>query len=321
MHDVDIFLDDDEQQRKRGKWLIPLFVGVSATLALGRQKVPTPMPSSHVVAPPPAVVQPMPAVSVKTAATPQAAPGRMAVAPALLDFGDGPSTRSLAPQLATVRNEGKQALAGVSAVIDGPFMATSGCAKELGPGDQCVIAVVFTPRQPSRFTGALKIAAGQERAQIPLRGGIPQPREVVTPTVPARPPAPAPAVAQATPPPAPAPAPPPLQPARMLCFEPASLRFVSTGSQTITLTNPEPVPLRVIDVVPIGRQGQAISGYEVESKKCLRVLDAGQRCTFTVRASMLALQARETMQLTVYYEDPVTGSRRAARFSTACGGR
>lgn len=316
MHDIDIYLDDD-QQRKRGKWLIPLFVGVSATLALGRQKVPT----NPVVASTPAVVRPTPVVSVETVATPQAAPSRMAVAPALLDFGDGPSTRSLAPQLATVRNEGKQALAGVSAAVDGQFMATSGCAKELAPGDQCMIAVVFTPRQPGRFTGALKIAAGQERAQIPLRGGIPQPRQVVTPTLPARPPAPAPAVATAAPPPAPSPAPPPLAPARMLCFQPASLRFTSTGRQTITLTNPEPVPLRVVDVVPIGGHGQAVSGYEIESTKCLRVLDAGQQCTFTIRASEIALQTRETMQLNVFYEDPTTGSRRAARFSTACGGR
>ncbi len=311
MHDIDIYLDD-EQQRKRGKWLIPLLVGVSATLAFGRQKAPT----NPVVASTAAVVRPMPVASVETAATPLAAQERLAVAPALLDFGDGPSTRSLAPQLATVRNEGRQALAGVSAIVDGPFMATSGCAKELAPGDQCMIAVVFTPRQPGRFTGALKIAAGQERAQIPLRGGIPQ---AVTPTLHAPPPAPAAAVAAVTPPPSPAPVPLPPPPARMLCFEPALLRFTSTGRQTITLTNPEPVPLRVVDVVPIGRQGQAISGYQVESKKCLRVLDAGQQCTFTVSAGLVALQTRETMQLTVFYEDPVTGSRRAARFSTACG--
>src|ERR1700686_1236748 len=169
MHDIDVYLDDDEQQRKRGKWLIPLFVGVSATLALGRQKAST----NPVVASIPAVVQPMPVVSIERAATPLALPARMAVAPAVLDFGDGPSTRSLAPQLATVRNEGKQALAGVSAAVDGPFMATSGCAKELAPGDQCMIAVVFTPRQAGRFTGALKIAAGQERAKIPLPARLP----------------------------------------------------------------------------------------------------------------------------------------------------
>jgi hypothetical protein len=312
MHDIDIYLGDDEQ-RKRGKWLIPLFIG--AALAIGRQKAPTPAPSIPVVAPAMVVVRPV--VPVET--TPQAVSARMALSPALLDFGDAPPARGLPAQLATVRNEGKQALAGVSAAVDGPFMATSGCAKELAPGDQCMIAVVFAPRQPGRFTGSLKIAAGQERAQIPLRGSIPQPREVVT--VPAPPPAPAPVVATATPPPAPAPAPPPLAPARMLCFQPASLRFISTGSQTITLTNPEPVPLRVVDVVPIGRQGHAVSGYEIESKKCLRVLDAGQQCTFTIRASEIALQTRETMQLNVFYEDPVTGSRRAARFSTSCGGR
>ena len=77
----------------------------------------------------------------------------------------------------------------------------------------------------------------------------------------------------------------------------------------------------MVDVVPIGRRGQAVSGYEIKSSRCLRVLDAGQQCTFTIRASQIALQTGETMQLTVFYEDLTTGSRRAARFSTSCGNR
>jgi hypothetical protein len=59
----------------------------------------------------------------------------------------------------------------------------------------------------------------------------------------------------------------------------------------------------------------------IESKRCLRVLKAGEQCRFTILATQLAVLAHETMQLTVYYEDPGTGSRRAARFGTACGGR
>jgi len=105
----------------------------------------------------------------------------------------------------------------------------------------------------------------------------------------------------------------------MLCFAPATLRFTSTGKQTITLTNPEPVPIRVVAILPIGRQGQTVSGYEIESRRCLRALNPQQQCRFTVRANELALQARETMQLKVYYDDPVTGGRRAAQFNTACG--
>jgi hypothetical protein len=242
-------------------------------------------------------------------------PARIAVGPARLDFGDGPLTRAVPAQMATIRNDGGQPLARVSASVDGPFLATSGCAEELAPGDQCMIAVVFTPKQPGKFTGSLKIAAGGERAQIPLRGSVPRPA-VTPPPVPI----PVPVAVQTTPPP-PVSVAPQLPPARMLCFEPALLRFTSTGKQTITLTNPEPVPLRVVAVLPIGRQGQTVSGYEVESRKCLRVLKPGQQCKFTVRANQLAVQTAETMQLTVYYDDPATGLRRPARFSTACGRR
>jgi hypothetical protein len=223
--------------------------------------------------------------------------------------------------MATIRNEGNQPLARVSAVVDGPFLATSGCVEELAPGEQCMIAVVFTPKQHGKFVGSLKIAAGEQLARIPLRGSVPRPRDVVPRPAPAPAPAPPPAIAEETPPPAPIPAPPQLPPARMLCFEPALVRFTSTGKQTITLTNPEPVPLRVVAITPVGRQGQTVSGYEIESRRCLRVLKAGQQCRFTIRASELALQTRETMQLTVYYEDPVTGGRRPARFSSACGHR
>lgn len=321
---IDVYVGEDEQRRKRkrGKWLLPLLVGLAAAFALGREKPPAPT----VVAPPPVVAQPLPVVAqpapvvVEPPATtpaPPAEPARIAVAPAQLDFGDGPLTRGVPAQMATIRNDGGQPLERVSAVVDGPFLATSGCAGELAPGDECMVAVVFTPKQPGRFAGSLRIAAGGMRAQIPLRGSVPRPREDVAPQTPA----PQPPVAAVTPPPAPAPAVPQLPPARMLCFEPALVRFTTTGKQTITLTNPEPAPLRVVAVLPIGRQGQTVSGYEIDSRKCLRVLKPGQQCKFTVRANELALQTRETMQLTVYYDDPVTGTRRPARFSSTCGDR
>jgi hypothetical protein len=324
MRVIDIYVGDDEQRkRRRGKWLIPLLVGLGAAYALGRDKPQVPAPPTPIVAPPPVVAQPAPVVAepapvVETPPTPAAVPARIAVAPARLDFGNGPLTRGVPAQIAIIRNDGGQPLPRVSAAVDGPFLATSGCAEELAPGDQCMIAVVFAPKEAGRFTGSLKIAAGEQRAQVPLRGSVP--REVVTaPPVPAQPQAPV--VATVTPPPPAAPAQPQLPPARMLCFEPALVRFTSTGKQTITLTNPEPVPLRVVAILPIGRQGQTVSGYEIESRRCVRVLKAGQQCKFTVRANELALQTRETMQLTVYYDDPVTGSRRPARFSSTCGSR
>ncbi|HKO58264.1 MAG TPA: choice-of-anchor D domain-containing protein [Thermoanaerobaculia bacterium] len=308
---IDIYFDSDEERRKRrrGKWLLPLLVGLGAALAFGREKPPAPTPPRPaIVVPPPVVVQPRAAViAAPPVVTPT--PPRMAIAPARLDFGDGPLTRGIPAQMASIRNEGGQPLARVSAVVDGPFLMTSGCGEALAPGERCMIAVVFAPKQPGRFAGSLKIAAGDQRAQVPLRGSVPKPIEIVTPPAPV--PLPPPQVIVQTPPP----------PARMLCFEPALVRFTSTGRQTITLTNPESTPLRVIAVLPVGRQGQTVSGYEIDSRRCLRVLRGGEQCRFTVSASELALQTRETMQLTVYYEDPLTGGRRAARFSSACGGR
>src|SRR5258708_19272772 len=114
---IDIYVGDDEQQRKRrrGKWLIPLLVGIGGALAVSQEKPPSPTPPKPVVAAPLAVVQP-PAVAVEPTlveapAAPPPVPARIAVAPLLLDFGDGPLTPRLPAQLATTRNQAHQALA------------------------------------------------------------------------------------------------------------------------------------------------------------------------------------------------------------------
>jgi hypothetical protein len=328
MHNIDIFVDGDDRKRRRGKWLLPLLVGVVAAFALGREKppvirgAPASSPAGPAASSPPSPVRGaetapgQPAGRQRSAVDPPPPPllpPRLAAGPLRLDFGDGPLTRGVPAQMATIRNDGGQPLPRLAIAIDRPFLATNGCIGELAPGAQCMIAVVFAPPQPGKFAGSLRIAAGAERAQIALRGSVPRPREVVTPVATAPP-----TVVVQIPPPPPVPSP-QLPPARFLCFQPALLRFTTTGRQTITLTNPEPVPLRVVAVVPLGRRGQTISGYEIEARKCLRVLKPGQQCKFTVRANELALQMRETMQLTVYYDDPLTGGRRAAQFNATCG--
>jgi hypothetical protein len=327
MHSIDIYIDDEQQRkRRRGKWLIPLIIGVSAALAVGGEKpiapaAPVVIPPREVVRPQPVAVEPLPVPTPLTPTptpAPPPLPGRLAVAPVSLNFGDGPLTRGIPAQMTTIRNEGEQPLSRVSAVVDGPFLATNGCPNELAPGDQCMIAVVFSPKQPGRFTGSLEIVASHERAEVQLRGSVPRPRPVVTPPVPDPVPPP---VVGIVPPPAPIPAQPRPPAARTLCFDPPLVRFTSTGRQTVTLTNPEPTPIRVVAILPIGGQGRTVSGYEIESRKCLRELKARQQCKFTVRATELAIQARETMQLTVYYDDPVSGGTRAARTISACGGR
>src|SRR5205085_2050957 len=109
---------------------------------------------------------------------------------------------------------------------------------------------------------------GNARAEIPLHGSAAPLLSVAKPPLapaPVTPPQPA-----QEPAPVIAAAPPPEPPARMLCFEPAAIRFVTTGRQIVTLKNPEPAPIRVVDVRPTGQRGQTVSGYVIESEKCLR---------------------------------------------------
>jgi hypothetical protein len=320
MATIDLYIDGDERRRKRrrGKWLLPLFVGVIAAYTAGRQKPAAIAPVALTVGlqkPAIAVQAPPGDIAPAPAPVPPAPPARLAVGPLRLDFGDGPLTRGVPAQMAVIRNDGGQPLPRVTVAAARPFLVTSGCVRDLAPGGECMVAVVFAPQQPGQFAGSLKIAAGTERAQIPLRGSVPRPRQVVPP---APAPAPPPVVVQAPPPP-PVPVAPALPPARVLCFQPALLRFTSTGKQTISLTNPEPVPLRVVAVLPIGRQGQTLSGYEIDAGRCIRVLKPGQQCKFTVRANEIALRTSESMQMKVYYDDPATGTRRPALFSPVCG--
>lgn len=327
MPTIDVYIDDERRRkRRRGKWLLPLLVGLIAALALGREK---PRVAPPPVAPPPPItntvvntattvtIEPPPGNDTATTTSeplPPALPAHLVVRPARLEFGDGPLARGVPAQMAIIRNDGGQPLPRVAVTADKAFLATNGCVGELPPGSECAIAVVFAPPTSGKFAGSLTIAAGGEKARIRLGGSVAPPPRVNMPVTPV----PTTHVAGTTTSPVPPPPPPP-PPARTLCFQPALLHFTSTGKQTITLTNPEPVPLRVVAVLPIGRQGQTVSGYEIEARRCLRVMKPGQQCKFTIRANELALQTHETMQLTVYYDDPVTGGRRAAQFNSACG--
>ncbi|MBV8519683.1 MAG: choice-of-anchor D domain-containing protein [Acidobacteria bacterium] len=339
MHRVDLYFGPNERERRqrRRKWILPLLVGVGAAIALTRERprvvVPTstPTPKVEVRQPDPLVTPPtattIPVIATETTATtatttstpPPPAPAHLAATPARIDFGEAAPARGIAPQLAMIRNDGALPLAHLNVRIAGPFLLTSGCPAELAAGAQCAVAIAFTPKQAGSSAGTLHVTADGQRAQIPLRGSIPRPPVADTPktTVPAQttPPLSSTAVAQIVVPP-----PKPL-PARLLCFEPAFVRFIKPGIQKVTLINPEPAPLTVVAVVPLGRTGEVLSGYDVRAKECLRVLAPRQRCRFTIAASTRALEARETMLLAVYYDDPATGTRRAAQFSSACNGR
>jgi hypothetical protein len=323
MHTITVYLAESEKRkRKRSKWAIPILIGLVAAFAFGRPNARIEEPVPIVVTPAveaPVVVTPVaeaPVAEVPVFDTPAveeppvpppALPAHAVVTPARLDFGDGPMDRGVAPQLATLRNDGGQPIARITTAVDGPFIATNGCARGLAPGGECIVAVTFTTQQPGKFTGALTIATDTKRSRVPLRGSVARPRVIVSDPVPA--PATTPAVAQAPTPVVPAP--PPI-PKRKLCADPPRLVFTQVGKQTITLTNRETTPLRVMGVDIVGKTGQSASGYEIDSGKCMRVLKPGQRCRFTVRATDLAIQRKETITLDVYYDDPITGQRRVA---------
>lgn len=316
MHTITVYLAESEKRkRKRSKWAIPILVGLVAAFAFGRPqaRIEEPVP---IVAPPPVVVTPVAEAPVaevplvetnvetpvveEPPAPPPALPAHAVVTPPRLDFGDGPMNRVVAPQLATLRNDGGQPIARITTAVDGPFIATNGCARGLAPGGECIVAVTFTTQQPGKFSGALTIATDTKRNRVPLRGSVARPRVVVSDPVPA--PEPPPVIAQA---------PPPI-PKRNLCVDPPRVHFTQVGKQTITLTNQEKTSLRVMGVAIVGQGGQSASGYEIDSGKCMRVLNPGQRCKFTVRATELAIQRGEKITLNVYYDDLITGQRLAA---------
>jgi hypothetical protein len=299
---------ESERKRRRSKWLLPLLIGVLAAYAVSRPKAPAivvePPPIPVVTIPAPIPIAPIPVPLPLPPPPPP--PAHAAVAPPLIDFGNGARTPA---RLATIRNDGGQPITRVTHTISGPFFATNGCAGGVAPGNECVVAVVFAPQQPGPSEGTLTLVADGARSRIRLRGSMPRPAVAPAPS-----PAPAPLHPVAVvPPPPPRPT-----PARQLCFEPSRLHFRTTGKQSITLTNPERTPLRVMGVAMTGQQGQAMSGYEIDSARCMRVLGPGQRCKFTVRATELALQRGERIELTVYYDDLLTGQRRAAAPSAAC---
>ncbi|HYC88715.1 MAG TPA: choice-of-anchor D domain-containing protein [Thermoanaerobaculia bacterium] len=295
--------EEPRRRRRRGRIAAAMLVGVMAAAAMPKARNDAPRIGVQAMAPIRVVrhAQPVgPPVPVQDEPKPEPpppSPAKAVVMPSRLDFSERGGT-----QLATIRNDGGLPIERVSVSADAPFLATNGCARGVAPGAECVVAVVFSPRKGGSFTGTLNVAAGGERSRIALRG-------ILTETAPPMP------VPVRVPAPVPAPAPPPV---RLLCFDPPSIHFTTPGTQTITLTNPEPTPLRVASIEALGRRGDTASGYSVEASRCLRFLGAGQQCTFTITATERALKTKEIMNLRVEYEDPATGQRQAARASAAC---
>jgi len=309
---IDIYFDDEELRRRRGKWLIPLLIGVLVAVALQREKPPTvPITPPErvryrvVFATLPSATPPL----VLPSPTPPPLPAHLFVTPSRIDFGDALLAGRLPAKMATISNDGGQPLSVASAIVAGPFLSTSGCEHDLAPGEKCTIAIVFAPTEPGGFDGALRLAAGGQRAKVSLHGSIRPDLDTLPQPVPTPPPAP---------PPAPVAATPPTLPTRSLCFNPLLLRFTSPGNQSITLTNPENAPLRVIAVEPIGTNGQRLLGYKIDAENCLRVLNAGESCTFTIHANIIAVKLRATMQVAVYHVDPATGGKAIARVASDC---
>ncbi|MGA3229559.1 MAG: choice-of-anchor D domain-containing protein, partial [Candidatus Binatus sp.] len=148
---------------------------------------------------------------------------RLTISPLVLVFAEQEVETTSAAKNVTLTNPNSSALQITSVTPSGDFsLSSDGCSgNDLAPAADCVVSVVFTPSQAGTRTGALTIidAAANSPQTVSLSGkGI-----LLRPT-----------------------------------FSPTHLSFgeqpldVPSAAQTITLTNPNLVPLSVTSVVPSG---------------------------------------------------------------------
>jgi len=287
-HTLSLYVADrpGKKRRRRGRMGVAILAGIILTAALPRapKKIE---PAAQVGV---RVGTPISIVRSEPLPQPQPLPAKATITPSRLVFAD----RDASAQFAVIRNDGGTAIDRVDIDSDAPFVATNGCAGGVAAGAQCVVAVVFAPpKGGGKFAGTLQIAAGSDRASVALRGTASEPAAIPPKVV--------------------------LPPVRRLCFDPPAIHFEAPGSQSVTLTNPEKAPLRVVSIVPTNLAGYAASGYAIDATPCIRTLAAGEQCAFAIAANKRALALHERMLIDVTYEDPETGIRRGAMSSSACG--
>src|ERR1700722_19945824 len=179
--------------------------------------------------------------------TPTPTPGKLTVSPLTLSFPQQEVGVASAAKNVTVTNPNSSSIQINTVTPSGDYsVASDGCSgTNLGPSANCVIGVVFTPSRTGTRTGTLMIvdAASNSPQKVNLTGkGI-----LVKPT-----------------------------------FSPVSLAFglepvqVPSAAKTVTLTNPNTVPLSVTSVVPP-------ANYTVTNDTCSGTqVPANGTCTFGV---------------------------------------
>jgi hypothetical protein len=98
----------------------------------------------------------------------------ISISPPQLNFGNQEIGTASDAQAVALKNDGKSTAVIFSILPSGDFSETHQCSKSLGPGDQCVISVKFTPKQKGTSSGSIAIAITDDTAStskaIPLTG-------------------------------------------------------------------------------------------------------------------------------------------------------
>src|ERR1019366_1655502 len=174
---------------------------------------------------------------------------RLTISPLVLVFPQQEVGTTSTAKNVTLTNPNASALQINTVTPSGDFtLSSDGCTGTLlAPAANCIVSVVFTPSQTGTRTGTLTIADGAFNSPqtVSLSGkGI-----LVKPT-----------------------------------FSPTHLTFgdvpvdVPSAAQTITLTNPNLVPLTVTSVVP----SVPSVDFTVTNDTCIGTVAAGATCTFDV---------------------------------------
>ncbi len=305
MPTITVFVADTEDQqrkRRRARRLAALIIfGIAAAFGFSRESTPiakrSPRSPQGVIdvkpEPKPDVLPPDDFREYDTPIGPLPGPGAI-VAPAILDFGERPLDSVGAAQLVTIRNDGGHPLDRVTTSITGPFAVTSGCIAPILPGSDCAAAVVFAPQVAGASSGELTIHAGEGRRIVRLVGRAAAPQiaddalddadwdadaDAEVPTD----------AAESGHP-------------HHLCINPTSIRFVRSGLDTITLTNPDEAPIQVTSIRLSGSEGRPVRGYEIAGDVCVKTMAPGEQCRFTILASPLALSTGERINVEVIYD-------------------
>lgn len=106
------------------------------------------------------------------------APGKLTVAPAVLDFGDQQLGQRSATQFVTLRNDGDEPVDLLSIELSGEspgdFQVTddTGCLVDvaIAPGDACDVGVRFKPKKRADRVATLVVGTGPGELRVELRG-------------------------------------------------------------------------------------------------------------------------------------------------------